>query len=223
MYPTRKRQRRWLLLPVVLAVVLCRDAPARAHIGGCAGAETLLAAGVRELRFASWAAALEPIEVAGPQVGSTARIRLYDPAGDIDPEARAEFERIASHDPEPHRLAARVEQLVFKAAYHFDAPSMVVVSAWRRRAGRHGEGEAIDFKLKGVNPWKLGAYLRTLPRVGVGIYTNPATQFVHVDVRDPSYHWMDGSPPGVHWRERQLGDAKAKERDATYSPEMDLP
>jgi hypothetical protein len=149
---------------------------------------------------------------------------LYDVAGEIDPEARAEFERIASRDPdEPHALSARVEQLVFKAAYHFGAPSMMVVSGWRWRAGRHGAGEAIDFKLKGVNAWKLGAYLRTLPRVGVGIYTNPATQFVHVDVRNPSYHWVDGSPPGVHWRERQLGDRKAEERDAAYAPEMDLP
>ena len=223
MYPSRQRQLRWLLLPVVLAVVLSRDVPARAHIGGRAVGESLLAAGVRELRVASWAATLDPVEVTGPKVGPGERIRLYDDAGDVDPEAQREFERVASRDGEPHALAARVEQLVFKAAYHFGAESMVVVSGWRQRAGRHGAGEAIDFKLKGVNPWKLGAYLRTLPRVGVGVYTNPATQFVHVDVRLPSYHWLDGSPPGVHWRERQIGDGKAKERDAAYSPEMDLP
>ena len=69
----------------------------------------------------------------------------------------------------------------------------------------------------------LAAYLRGLPRVGVGIYTHPRTQFVHLDVRDQSYHWLDASPPGVKWREMQLRDAGASKRDEAWTPARDLP
>jgi hypothetical protein len=70
---------------------------------------------------------------------------------------------------------------------------------------------------------RLAAYLRGLPRVGVGIYIHPRTQFVHLDVRDQSYHWIDASPPGVKWRERQLHDAHAEKRDAAWTAQSDLP
>ncbi len=69
----------------------------------------------------------------------------------------------------------------------------------------------------------LAAYLRTGARVGVGVYTHPRTQFVHLDVREASYHWTDASPPGVSWRETRLGDRSAPARDAAYRPERDLP
>jgi hypothetical protein len=100
---------------------------------------------------------------------------------------------------------------------------VVIVSGWRERGGRHAKGEAVDFRLDGVYAPTIAAYLRSLPRVGVGIYTHPDTQFVHVDVREPSYAWVDGSAPGVHGWERQLGLPHADKRDAGYQPEMDLP
>jgi hypothetical protein len=59
--------------------------------------------------------------------------------------------------------------------------------------------------------------------VGVGIYTHPKTQFVHLDVRDRSFHWLDGSPPGVRWRERRLADPAQPKRDAAYVNVLDLP
>ena len=69
----------------------------------------------------------------------------------------------------------------------------------------------------------LAAYLRTLALVGVGLYTHPRTQYVHLDIRDESYHWIDGSPPGVTWREQQLLDWTRWKKDPSYTPEMDLP
>ena len=150
-------------------------------------------------------------------------VRLYADDGEIDETARETFERVAANDAEPHALAPRVEQLLMRAAYHFGAAPVQVVSAWRERASRHGTGEAIDFKLKGVGARQLAAYLRQLPRAGVGIYTNPRTQFVHLDVRDQSYHWVDASPPGVKWHEAQIRDPGAAKRDAAWTPEADLP
>jgi hypothetical protein len=217
-----KAARRSLLLLVIISLLVARDAPARAALLSRLGLEVSFAASARAARIASWAAELRPIEVACANTKLSASIRLYDSNGDIDEDARADFERVASGE-ESHPLALRVEQLVFKAAYHFGAGRVHIISAWRRRAGKHTLGEAIDFKIDGASAWQVAAYLRGLPRVGVGVYTHPGTQFVHVDVRDASYHWVDSSPPGVHWRERQIGDRWGPERDATYTPEMDLP
>ena len=59
--------------------------------------------------------------------------------------------------------------------------------------------------------------------MGVGIYTHPRTRYVHLDVREQSYHWLDASPPGITWKERALWDPKLVERDAAWTPEADLP
>jgi uncharacterized protein YcbK (DUF882 family) len=225
--PRRTRRRsiasRWFLLTVTVSLFVARDAPARTLAVAHIGLEMLLSVGQRPARVASWAAMLDPIDVASASTGASASIFFYDRTGEVDDNACLAFERIAAREPEPHPLARRVEQLVFKAAYHFGAKHVQVVSGWREHAGKHSTGEAVDFRLYGVRPWEVAGYLRGLARVGVGVYTHPDTQFVHVDVRDPSYHWIDASPPGVHWKERQLGDRWAAKRDAAYDPDADLP
>jgi uncharacterized protein YcbK (DUF882 family) len=216
------RAARWLL--VLLSLFVARDAPARVLRGASVCFETFVAAPAHPAtRTASWASSLPPVEVASVVTRQSARVRLYADDGEIDEDARAALERIAANDAPPHVLATRVEQLLMRAAYHFGAPQVQVVSAYRRRQSRHGTGEAIDFKLKGVRARELAAYLRQLPRAGVGIYTNPRTQFVHLDVRDQSYHWVDASPPGVHWHEAAIRDPGAEKRDAAWTPEADLP
>jgi hypothetical protein len=186
--------------------------------------ETPLGASERAPRAVAWAVTLPPLDVVSFDQRARATVRLYAPDGAIDGGARAELERVAaSGDGEVHPLSVRVEQLLVKAAHHFRRSRVVLLSAWRAHAGRHATGEALDFQLDGVRAATLAAYLRGLPRAGVGVYTHPRTQFVHLDVRDESYHWIDASPPGVHWRERQLRDPGAKKRDAAWSPEQDLP
>ena len=222
--PKRARASRWGLVVVVCGLLVARDAPARSLALGRTTAEPAFVADPREPRLAAWAAELPAVDVSSVKNGVAAHLRLYDPFGEVDDDARAALERVAAgSDGEPRPLAPRVEQLVFKAAYHFGAAPVVVVSAWRSHAGKHTAGEAIDFKLRGVPPGKVAAYLRGLPRVGVGIYTHPSTQFVHVDVREPSYHWVDGSASGARGQERQLADRTAEKRDAAYRSEMDLP
>jgi uncharacterized protein YcbK (DUF882 family) len=211
---------RWVLAAVALFVA--RDAPAHTLPPIRAAYESVLGASSAPPRVAAWAKDLPALEVTAA-THERAAIRLYEDDGEVDPEARAALERIAANDAAPHELVERVEQLLVRAAYHFANAEVYVVSAYRERASRHGTGEAIDFKLKGVPPRALAAYLRGLARVGVGVYTNPRTQFVHLDVRDQSYHWIDASPPGIHWREGTLRDASAAKRDAAWTPQMDLP
>jgi uncharacterized protein YcbK (DUF882 family) len=158
-------------------------------------------------------------------------LRLYDATGKIDKAAAQQLDELLCdvRDPSHPRMTTldrRTLQLLFRAAYHFRSREVEVVSGYRkpgrRPEGRHGEGRAIDFRLPKVRASTLAAYLRTLPRVGVGLYTHRATQFVHLDSRERSYHWLDPSPPGVSMPERPLGGGDPQ-RDATYAPTDDLP
>jgi uncharacterized protein YcbK (DUF882 family) len=181
---------------------------------------------------APWALALEPILVQNANTGAVAEVTLYREDGELDARGLGAFSDIAV-DTRPgaprssQGLAVRVVQLAVKAAWHFRAHTLVLISAYRPfrrgKGGHHATGEAVDFQLPGVDYRKLAAYLRTYPRVGVGVYTNPRTHFVHLDVRDRSFHWLDASPPGVTWREAMLRDPGQAARDASYTPESDLP
>jgi hypothetical protein len=224
-----------------LAAAAAAAAAAPGPLAATRVARVVVAPGPRELTTESataldggepWAASLAPIEVLNRNTNARGAIRLYDAHGVLDRgEARA-FMRIAgSTRSEPddagdddERLDLRVVQLAIRAALHFGGASIAIVSATRSGArGKHGTGEALDFALDSVKASVLAAYLRGTPRAGVGIYTHPRTQYVHLDVREHSYHWIDGSPPGVTWREQLLADPKQEKRDASWSASMDLP
>ena len=159
-------------------------------------------------------------------------LKLYDARGRIDEGAASALDDLLcdARDPKHHqttRLDRRTLQLLFKAAYHFDSYAVEVVSAYRkpgrRREGPHGTGAAIDFRLRGVSAQLLASYLREIPRTGVGIYTHPKTQYVHLDSREHSFHWVDASPPRRHWREKSIGAPNLEKRDALYKPDGDWP
>jgi uncharacterized protein YcbK (DUF882 family) len=94
-----------------------------------------------------------------------------------------------------HAISPRLLDLVYRAQRHFGAPLVHVVSGYRpdRAGSRHTQGRAIDFVLPGVTNEQLQDYVRTFGFVGVGIY--PKSGFVHLDVRDTSYFWVDNSLP----------------------------
>ncbi len=176
---------------------------------------------------AAWAVALPPLEVECANSGARGSVRLYADDGSLDERALDDFSHIAADYNGYLPLHSRLIQLAEKAAHHFGAKKLVIVSGFRQKRGgkadHHTAGEALDFRLPGVDYRKLAAYLRTFPLVGVGVYTHPKTQYVHLDVRDRSYHWLDASPPGVTWREARLPDPSEASRDAAYTAESDLP
>jgi uncharacterized protein YcbK (DUF882 family) len=159
-------------------------------------------------------------------------VKLYDTGGRLDEVAATQLDDLLcdARDPKHHettRINRRTLQLLFKAAYHFASYEVEVVSAYRkpgrRREGPHATGAAIDFRLRGVTAKLLASYLRELPRTGVGIYTHPKTQYVHLDSREHSFHWIDASPPRRTWRERSIGIPDLEKRDSRYDPAGDLP
>lgn len=175
----------------------------------------------------AWVTTLAPLRFFNTRTLVSDTVRLYADDGSLDEGAASAIDRvIAERDAEPRPLDRRVLRLVVKAAAHFRAREVLVVSTFRdgaRKGSRHKSGQAMDFSLAGVSAAKLAAYLRGLARVGVGVYTHRRTQFVHLDAREESYHWIDASPPGVSWRESKLTDRGAPARDAAYDPSQDLP
>jgi uncharacterized protein YcbK (DUF882 family) len=85
---------------------------------------------------------------------------------------------------------------LYRIGYHFDAP-LEIVSAYRhneRKSSRHKKAEAIDIRIEGVDSKVLWEYCKRFDNVGLGYY--PKSDFVHIDVRDRSYYWIDQSGPG---------------------------
>jgi uncharacterized protein YcbK (DUF882 family) len=177
-------------------------------------------------------AALPALAIENQTTRERRELKLYDAHGELDEAAATELDALLCDARKPKqrestRMARRTLQLLFKAAYHFRSYEVEVVSAYRkpgrRREGPHGTGSAIDFRLRGVKAQELASYLRGVPRTGVGVYTHPKTQYVHLDSREHSFHWLDASPPRRHWREKSLGGKDLPQRDASYSPAGDLP
>ncbi len=175
---------------------------------------------------------LPPLRFSSANQHRSLSVRLYDAEGRVDEATASALDELLADARDPEQIAVRpidrrTLQLVVKAAYHFKSADIQVISAYRkpgrRREGPHGRGTAIDFKLGGVPAKKLASYLRTQSRVGVGIYTHPRTQFVHLDVREQSFHWLDASPPGKHWRERSIGGRALLACDAHYARRDDWP
>lgn len=206
--------------------------PRVAHVAPPAKRALTTASAVAVDAAEPWTASLAPVEVLNRNTNARGTIRLYDEHGALDRGQARVFMRVAGRtkvepddaSEDDERLDLRVVQLAIRASYHFGGASILVISATRPGTrGKHGTGEALDFALDGVRASALAAYLRSTPRAGVGIYTHPKTQYVHLDVREHSYHWIDASPPGVTWREQLLADPKQAVRDASWSSAMDLP
>lgn len=123
----------------------------------------------------------------------------------LDPQGVAQLRHLL-RDTRTQRSRPPPERLLWlfaEVAQHFDAP-IEIVSGFRgnaRGSSRHRTGEAIDFRVIGVDPKRVYEYCKGFPRVGVGYY--PRSQFVHLDVRERSYWWIDDSGPGQRSRYRK--------------------
>lgn len=115
-----------------------------------------------------------------------------------------------------HPVEPTLLDLVYRAARHFEASEVRVVSGYRAPSGKgtsnHGRGRAMDLILPGVSDKKLADWAKSQGGTGVGIY--PTSSFVHVDVRPQSYFWVDASGPGQRNREVPVRGPAAARADA---------
>jgi uncharacterized protein YcbK (DUF882 family) len=148
---------------------------------------------------------------------------VFDAATDSGGFAASDLDRAAFVLREPssgneHPVEPRILDLAYRIQAHFQAQEIRVISGYRtpRRGNgsNHGKGRAIDLVVPGAADADVAKFARELGFVGVGVY--PASGFVHVDVRDRSYFWVDQSGPGRRNRERGVfGDlARSGDRNA---------
>ena len=125
---------------------------------------------------------------------------------------RAAFVMRESHSGNEHPIEPRLLDVVYALQRHFGAQEVRMVSGYRtphHGASNHGRGRAMDLVIPGASDEDVAKFAREMGFVGVGVY--PQSGFVHVDVRDRSYFWVDASGPGKRNRERGiLGDLAQK-------------
>jgi uncharacterized protein YcbK (DUF882 family) len=105
-----------------------------------------------------------------------------------------------------HPIDPRVLDLVYRLEVHFQAPEIRIISGYRtpRHGSRsnHGKGRAIDLVVPGASDEDVARFAREQGFVGVGVY--PVSGFVHIDVRERSFFWVDSSGPGKRNRTRGI-------------------
>jgi len=86
----------------------------------------------------------------------------------------------------------------------------------KRTSSFHFHGSASDIRIPGVPDTELHRFVASLDSGGMGLGIYPRAGFVHVDVRpEPSYRWVDYSPPGTQDMGRphgQKGKAKSSKK-----------
>ena len=144
-------------------------------------------------------------------------------AEDLDRAARALREPATGNE---HPLEPRTIDMLYRIQTHFEAQEIRVMSAFRTPVpgngqGLHGKGRAIDFVVPGASDMDVARFARELGFVGVGVY--PIGSFVHVNVRERSYFWMDKSGPGHTSRERGILLDVAQRSDAAARARGEVP
>ena len=137
---------------------------------------------------------------------------------------------LRSAEGNEHPVEPRTLDVIYRIQRHFNAHEIRIISGYRTPKpdgsgqGNHGRGLAIDFVVPGASDLDVARFARETGFVGVGVY--PVSSFVHVDVRQRSYFWVDRSGPGRSSRERgilldvaQHADSRARQRgDVPPSP-----
>ncbi len=104
-----------------------------------------------------------------------------------------------------HPVEPRLLDAIYRIQVHFHAQEIRVISGYRTPHGghsNHGKGRAMDVVVPGTHDADVARFARGMGFMGVGLY--PVSGFVHVDVRDRSYFWVDYSGPGRRNRERGI-------------------
>lgn len=123
-----------------------------------------------------------------------------------------------------HPIEPKLLDTLYRIQRHFGAPLLRVISGYRTPKpgshSNHGRGRACDFVVPGTSDKDVTELARSYGFRGVGIY--PKSGFVHVDIRDRSYFWVDTSGPGKKHRERSImaGQVGTADREARARGEL---
>lgn len=161
--------------------------------------------------------ALEPgeLELYSINLRERVRVRLIGPRGQFQEDAAAQLSYVCRDHrvDEQHPIEPRLLKMVYLLAQTWQRP-VELISGYREpnnkrkrgrtsRRSRHASGRAVDIRIPGVPSEEVAQMAKLhFENVGVGLY--PTSDFVHLDVRDKSYYWLDSSGPGQAKREQAL-------------------
>lgn len=133
---------------------------------------------------------------------------------------------LRSSDGAQHPIHPRLLDVAYALQRHFGAGEVKFLSGYRtpkRLGSNHGYGRAIDLVIPGATDEEVAAFVRARGFTGVGIY--PTSGFVHVDVRDRSFFWVDRSGPGKPNKTVGMmhGEAAASDAAALKSGHVGIP
>ena len=115
-----------------------------------------------------------------------------------------------------HPIDPRLVDFIYRVATHFKVPEVRVLSGYRTphhgSTSNHGKGRAMDCVLPGTSDEEVAKFAREQGFVGVGVY--PTSGFLHLDVRERSFFWIDTSGPGKKSRLRGILADLANKSDA---------
>ncbi|MBX3188481.1 MAG: YcbK family protein [Labilithrix sp.] len=126
-----------------------------------------------------------------------------------------------------HPIDPRLLDMIYRLQTHFHAHEIRIISGYRTprqkgvRTSNHGKGRAMDLVVPGASDEDVARFAREQGFAGVGIY--PVSGFVHVDVRERSYFWVDTSGPGKRSRIRGILADLAQKSDAQALARGDRP
>jgi uncharacterized protein YcbK (DUF882 family) len=133
--------------------------------------------------------------------GEESRVRVKGKSGRIPGPAIKSFERLLRSGNATHKIDPRLIALVGIVSNHFGGRPLEIISGYRpyvstqyTQHSNHNLGRAVDFRIRGVPSDVVRDFCKGLRNVGVGYY--PASDFVHLDVRDAPAYWIDYSKPG---------------------------
>ena len=128
-------------------------------------------------------------------------VDLYNPDGTMSDDALDKLnhfwrcKRTGTEKPiNPHLF-----EVLSAIEDHFDGKQLELVSGFRNQehqTSRHFEGNASDVRMPGVSDKELHAFVASIDNGHQGLGLYPKAGFIHVDVRDESFRWIDYSPAG---------------------------
>lgn len=137
-------------------------------------------------------------------------------AEDLDRAARVLRDPSSGNE---HPIDPRLLELVYRVQTRFSAHEIRIISGYRTprhgSTSNHGKGRAIDLVVPGASDEDVAKFAREQGFVGVGVY--PVSGFVHLDVRERSFFWVDSSGPGKRSRTRGILAELAARSDAQAS------
>jgi uncharacterized protein YcbK (DUF882 family) len=142
-------------------------------------------------------------------------------AEDLDRAAHV----MRDHAGNEHPVDPRLIDMVYRLQTHFHAPEIRIISGYRTPRGtatsNHGKGRAMDLVVPGAGDDDVAKFARDEGYAGVGVY--PVSGFVHVDVRERSYFWVDTSGPSSRTSPQRATPRPSHAASVRSAPSMSAP